>query len=146
MQENSTWKYKVTSYANTLGLSNDEIKKILDCYNHEEYQDFRNEMREKNKQYDNHPVAKWQVEKSDTIEQTWHNNIKYEINGDRVDVSIEFEVSFPDDFDRGDVIEWCEGFNRLGAINPMTYQKEIIDLHQIGAEIPEIFTKKLLTF
>lgn len=142
MKETKKWRYKVTSHANKNGLSDEQIEKAMKSYYHEEYQDFRNRMREKNKEYDQYPVAKWQLEKSDSLEKEWHDKLKFEITGDRVTVSVEFDVTFPESFDKGDVVEWCEGFNRLATINPMVHQKEIIDLHKKGEDIPEDFYKK----
>lgn len=136
-EEENKWSYKVTSHAKTQGFNAEQISEILNCYQHEEYQDFRNQMREKNKKYDQYPVAKWQLEKSDEIEQTWHNNLKYEIRGDEVYAEVEFDVTMPESFEKGDVVEWCEGFHRLREIHPMTLQKEIIKLHKLGEEIPK---------
>lgn len=142
MKETKKWKFKITSHANNHGLSDEQIAKVMDCYNHEEYQDFRNEMREKNKKYDQYPVAKWQLEKSDSIEKEWHDSLKFEIVGDKVTATVEFDVSFPESFDKGDVVEWCEGFNRLASINPMTIGKEIIQHHKEDREIPVSNYKK----
>lgn len=136
MEEKNKWTYKVTSHAKTNGFNTKQISEILNCYQHEEYQEFREKMREKNKAYDQYPVAKWQLSKSDEIEQTWHNNLKHEIRGDEVYVEVEFDVTFPESFEKGDVVQWCEGFHRLSGIHPMILQKEIIKLHKIGEEIP----------
>ncbi len=141
MEEKNRWSYKVTSHTKTQGLTQEQIDGIMNCYKCEEYQEFRTEMREKNKQYDQYPVAKWQLEKSDDIEQTWHDKLKYEIRGDEVYAEVEFEITLPESFDKGDVVQWCEGFHRLRQIYPMMLQKEIIKLHKAGEEIPENFYK-----
>jgi len=141
MKEENKWSYKITSHSRTHGMSPEQINEVLNCYKHEEYQDFRNEMSKKNKIYDQYPTAKWQLEKSDQIEQMWHENLKYEIKGDEVYAEVEFEVTLPKSFSKGDVVEWCEGFHRLRQIHPMILQKEIIKLHKNGDVIPEDYYK-----
>lgn len=41
------------------------------------------------------------------------DNLAVSFNDDKVTVSTEFDVNVTEDFERGDVLEWCEGFNRL---------------------------------
>jgi len=146
MEDKNKWSYKVTSNSRTHGMNSEQINEVLNCYKHEEYQEFKEEMRKKNKIYDSNPTAKWQLEKSDEIEKTWHENLKHEIKGDKVYVEVEFEVTLPESFDKGDVIEWCEGFHRLRQIHPMVLQKEIIKLYKDNNVIPEDYYKTCKVF
>lgn len=127
IKETTNWKVEVTSETSTHGLSDEQIKELFNYHNHPEYVDFKNEMKEKDKQYDIYPVAKWQLEKGDEVEQLFHNNIKFEINGDIVKVSTKFEVTFPDSFEKDDVLSWTEGFHRYSKLVPMVAMYNIIN-------------------
>lgn len=119
IKETTNWKVEVTSGASTHGLSTEEIKELFNYHNHPEYVDFKNEMKEKNKKFDIYPVAKWQLEKGDEVELSFHNNIRFEINVDIVTVTVNFEVTFPDSFKKDDVLSWTEGFHRYSKLVPM---------------------------
>ena len=127
IKETTKWKVEVTSKANTYGLSDIEIKELFNYHNHTEYVDFKTEMKEKDKQYDIYPVAKWQLEKGNEVEQLFHNNIKFEINGDIVTVSTNFEVTFTDSFEKDDVLTWVEGFHRYSKLVPMVAMYNIMN-------------------
>lgn len=127
IKETTKWKVEVTSKANTYGLSDIEIKELFNYHNHTEYVDFKTEMKEKDKQYDIYPVAKWQLEKGNEVEQLFHNNIKFEINGDIVTVSTNFEVTFTDSFEKDDVLNWVEGFHRYSKLVPMVAMYNIMN-------------------
>ena len=127
IKETTKWKVEVTSKANTYGLSDEEIKELFNYHNHTEYVDFKTEMKEKDKQYDIYPVAKWQLEKGNEVEQLFHNNIKFEINGDIVTVSTNFEVTFTDSFEKDDVLTWVEGFHRYSKLVPMVAMHNIVN-------------------
>lgn len=127
IKEKTNWKVEVSSKASTHGLSDEQIKELFVYHNHPEYVDFKNEMKEKDKQYDIYPVAKWQLEKVHEVEQLFHNNIKFEINGDIVTVSTNFEVTFPDSFKKDDVLNWTEGFHRFSKLVPMVAMYNIMN-------------------
>ena len=113
MEKNNLWKVTITSFADKRNLSVDQLNKIFSCYKRDKYQNFRKEMTEKNKAYDQYPVAKWQLEKTDSIEKLWHDSIKYTIVENVITVVVSLDVEFPVTFDKDDVINWVEGFNRL---------------------------------
>lgn len=124
--KNSNWKVSVTSSANKNNLSVAQLDRIFSCYNEDSYQEFRNEIREKNKKYDKYPTAKWQLEKADSIEKMWHSNVKYTIDGDIIKADVVVEVDFPTEFDKDDVLNWVEGFNRLNQVYLMVQMKDIV--------------------
>ena len=83
-------------------------------------------MTEKNKAYDQYPVAKWQLEKTDSIEKLWHDSIKYTIVENVITVVVSLDVEFPVTFDKDDVINWVEGFNRLNQVYNLVQMEDIV--------------------
>lgn len=120
------WKINLSSSANKSSLSENQLSKIFNCFKNEEYQKFRNKSIEKDKQYNKYPAAKWQLQKSKEIEELFHNNIKYIIDNDLVNVDISFEIDFPDDWNKDNVIDWIEGFDRLNRVFLMIQMDELI--------------------
>ena len=120
------WKISIESSANQDSLTISQIDNVLNCYNDEEYQDFLSSMKEKDKEYDAYPVAKWQIDKSRNIEKTFFDKMTHAVNDNVVKVSVNFDISFPNDFDKDDVRSWVESLHRLVQIHPMTKQKQII--------------------
>lgn len=122
------WKIVVTSFADRKNLSDEQLSSIFNCFKHDEYQDFRNSMIEKDKMYDIYPVGKWQLEKSREIEELWHNNINYTTdNNNIVNVCINLTINYPISFEDYDIIEWTEGIRRLKLIYSMIQMKNIIN-------------------
>lgn len=70
------------------------------------------EQREKTREEYKGTQGEWQVNKSEEIELKFIENLKLDI-GDKVTVSTDFNVEFPDDWDRGFVLDWSEGMIRL---------------------------------
>ena len=126
MESNNLWKVTISSFANRNNLSDSQLDKIFTCYNRDKYQDFKKEMTEKNKEYDKYPVAKWQLEKANSIEKLWHNSIKYSIIEDVVSVSVSLDVEFPTEFDKDDVLMWVEGFTRLNLVYNFVQMEDIV--------------------
>ena len=116
------WSVEVKSHANTNGLTDVEIGDIFEYHNHEEYTDFKTDFNKKmSDEYNKYAVAKWQLAKTEEIERLFHDNIKYSIKDDVVYVTTKFEISFTDSFDKGDVLGWTEGFNRIAKLVPMIH-------------------------
>lgn len=145
-EKNKKWKIEIVSFADKNNLSDDQINTIFTCYNHNEYQNFINEIRKKDKvQYDNVPQAKWQLKKSHDIEKMWHNNIDYTIDDVVVKVCINLKINFPIDFDKNDVIEWIEGFNRLNQVYCFVQIEEVVKSSEyIPDKNGNIFLKELI--
>lgn len=119
-KDTALWKVEINSKAKTYGLTPEEIENVFNYYTHEEYVDFKTEYNKKTKEeYDKYPIAKWQLSKSVEVEKLFFTNVKYEIKGDVVYATTKFEIKFTDDFDRGDVIGWTEGFHRFAQLVPM---------------------------
>lgn len=120
------WNIRITSTASTNGLTSEEIDNILNSYKDEENQDFKAKMKSQNKEYDKYPVSKWQIEKIEEIENSFYENLKYEIINDEVNLEIEFQIEFTSEFEKGDVIEWSEGINRIRKAYPMSQMGNIV--------------------
>lgn len=127
IKDTTNWKISLSSKSNKHNLSDKQIEDVLHCYNDEDYQKFKSDFNKKMRdEYDQYPVTKWQNAKSEEIENKFLNNIKYNIIEDIVEVSIEFEMKFTENFCSDDVINWTHGLNRLRKIHPMIQQKKII--------------------
>ena len=139
------WSISITSFANKNSLTNEQIVKLLDIFNDEEYQDFLSTQKESDKKYDSYPTAKWQLEKAREIEKTFFDKLTHNINN-TVDVSVNLEINFPNDFDKDDVLIWVESLDRLLKIHPMVKQKEIIQKVYVEnlAKQEHIFLKELV--
>jgi hypothetical protein len=126
----ANWKINITSFANKNNLSDARIDRIMNCFNENEYQDFKKHTTEDNKKYDIYPLAQWQFRKADDIEKLWHKSIKYiqSINSldDVVNVEVDFEIDFPHDFDKNDVWSWVEDLNRINKIYLMVQIKDLV--------------------
>lgn len=121
------WKVEISSHATT-DLTIEDIKRVFNYYSHPENIDFKTEFNKKRGEYDKYPVAKWQLSKSDELENLFFNSIKFEIKDDGVVyANIKFQISFTEEFDRGDVIEWVEGFSRYGQLVPMVRMYNIVN-------------------
>lgn len=124
------WHVKITSTTKRFDLTDDMIDKIFKCFDMQEYKDFKSRTNKSMlDMYGQYPIAVWQVNKSTEIENLFHNNLKYTINGDNIDVITEFDVKLPEDFEYGDVIDWLEGFNRVNKLFwHMSVELDISDL------------------
>ncbi len=121
LQDTSTWKVLVSSHANMNSLTKELVDKVLNCYHHEEYQDFIKDSDKKLEDGNEHPVSVWQIKKNREIETKFFDNFKYTIVDGTVSTHTEFEIKFTEDFDKDDVLDWTEGMNRFCQIHPMTY-------------------------
>lgn len=124
-QDISTWKVSVSSHANMNSLTKELVDKVLDCYHHEEYQDFIKTSDKKLEDVNEHPVAIWQIKKNREIETKFFDNFKYDLKDDVVSTHTEFEILFPVDWDEDDVLDWVEDMNRFCQIHPMTYMGKL---------------------
>ena len=126
-EEDKPWKIEIHSETNTNGLTEDQVKDVLDVLNdeyHVEYQ--KNWNKKMQDEYEQYPVAKWQNKKSTEVEELFKKALKYKIDGDKVSVDVSFEVSFTKNFTKGDVYEWVEGLHRLVSAHAMIQMEKIM--------------------
>lgn len=124
-EKENIWKFEVKSYSYKNDLTDEQLDIIFSCFKNEDYQNFRNEIKEKDKKYDEFPSAKWQLQKASEIEELWHNNLDYTIDENVVNSCVNLEISFPESFDKDDVLIWMEGFGRLNRVYLMVQMDEI---------------------
>ena len=133
--EDKPWKIEIHSETNTNGLTENQVKDVLDVLNdeyHVEYQtNWNNKIQDK---YGKYPVAKWQNQKGAEIEETFRNSLKYNIVGDKVIVDINFEVTFTNTFTKGDVYQWVEGLDRLVKAHSMIQIEKLVNKEKIFDE------------
>ena len=123
IEETTNWSIKLSSNCNT-NLNLCEILEVLNCFEVEEYQSLKSDMAVSMNEYiGNNSIAKWQVEKGNEMEVKWHENLLHKTKDGKLTVSTSFQTKLPESFELGDVIEWTEGFNRLGKIWPMVVMK-----------------------
>ena len=125
--EDKPWKIEIHSETNTNGLTEDQVKDVLNVLNdeyHVEYQKkWKKTMQDK---YDQYPVAKWQNQKGAEIEETFRNSLTYNIVDDKVIVDVNLEVVFTKNFTKGDVYQWVEGLDRLVKAHSMIQIEKIM--------------------
>ena len=123
---NNNWHVKMTSQAGTNGLSNNQIESSLhsniDPDNVKFHKEFNAKMDSK---YDN-PNARWQTDKRVELDKLFNDNLSYQIDDDIVNITVEYDVEFPNDWDRGDIIGWCEGFNKISKAYHYSHSERIV--------------------
>ena len=137
--EQSIWLVKVTSHANTHGLTAEQIENIfLGSFNSDKYKAFKQKMNlalsgegqsDEFKKSFQKPKAKWQVAKSNEVEESFFNNLKYSIVGETIEVDTEFQVKLLESFNREEVIDWVEGMNRIPKVHLYVSRYNDGDLH-----------------
>jgi hypothetical protein len=133
--EDKPWKIEIHSETNTNGLTEDQVKDVLDVLNdeyHVEYQ--KNWNKKMQDEYGQYPVAKWQNQKGAEIEETFRNALKYNIVDDKVSVDISLEVVFTKNFTKGDVYQWVEGLDRLVKAHSMIQIEKLVNKEKIFDE------------
>ena len=126
-KEDKIWKIEIHSETNTNGLTTEQVEDVLDVLNdeyHVEYQ--KNWNKKMQDEYGQYPVAKWQNQKGAEIEETFRNSLKYNIVDDKVIVDVNFEVTFTNNFTKGDVYQWVEGLDRLVKAHSMIQMEKIM--------------------
>ena len=127
LQEDKPWKIEILSETNTNGLTEDQVKDVLNVLNdeyHVEYQ--KNWNKKMQDEYGQYPVAKWQNQKGAEVEESFKNAFKYNIDGDKVSVDVNFETVFTKNFTKGDVYQWVEGLDRLVKAHSMIQMEKIM--------------------
>lgn len=118
--EDKLWKIEIHSETNTNGLTTDQVKDVLDVLNDEYHLEYQKNWNKKMQdEYNQYPVAKWQIQKGVEIEETFRNSLIYNIVDDKVSVDVVFDVTFPKSFSKGDVYQWIEGLDRLVKAHSM---------------------------
>ena len=134
-EEDKPWKIEIHSETNTNGLTEDQVKDVLDVLNDEynvEYQ--KNWNKKMQDEYGQYPVAKWQNQKGAEIEETFRNSLKYNIFDDKVIVDVSLEVVFTKNFAKGDVYQWVEGLDRLVKAHSMIQIEKLVNKEKIFDE------------
>ena len=132
IEDTTTWKVHLYSKSKKHNLSDNQIDDVLHCFNDEDIKKFKADFNKKMRdEYNQYPLAKWQNDKTEEIENKFFDNLKYNIFNNIVEISIEFEIKFTDYFDNIDVHNWAHGLNRLRKIHPMIQQKKIINKEEI---------------
>ncbi len=107
------WSIHIKSSGNTRGLSKEDLEdaifSIKTDHSRTQKKDFYDRTREEYKG----TVAEWQMNKTEEVEKNFIEGLSVNFNNDVVTVETKFEMPFPEDWDRRDVTEWVEGFNRL---------------------------------
>jgi len=121
---NTKWHVKMSSSAKKYGLSNEQIQSVLHSNTDPINVEFHNELDSSiNKKYDSDSVS-WQTSKKAELNTLLNNNLSIDIN-DIVTVTIEYDVEFPNDWDKGDISGWCEGFTKINQAYYFVHSERI---------------------
>lgn len=115
IESNATWHVNITSTVKGLnGLSPEDIEKGLLSIKDPKYLEFRKECDDKiASEYGEESVANWQTSKGNEFEEKFVDGLKFNFGEDSLTLITDYEIDLPSDWDRGFVIDWSEGFNRL---------------------------------
>jgi len=107
-KKETNWTISVsTEKVSTQGVDETVLREALESitnpYNVEFYKKFNDKLL---KQYKG-TVGEWQTLKGIEVEKAFTDNLNIVIEGDEVSLSSEYVVSFPNDWDRGDVVDWA---------------------------------------
>ena len=126
MENIQNWKVSLISLVKKDQLTNSQVDTVLDCFSNEDYQSYLQTMKESNKKYDIYPITKWQLEKAREIEKKFFDGLSHTIDGHNINVSVDFEINFPEEFDKDEIGDWIEDLNRLQKIYPYIKQKQMM--------------------
>lgn len=112
-EDKNVWHFRVKTEAKTR-LSSDLVDLVLNSTKDEETINFYKEFTKKGIQDYPGGVGNWQIAKSQEVRDIWDDSISYDQSGNTIKATVEFDIDFPVEFDKDDVINWCEGFSKIG--------------------------------
>ena len=104
-KKSNNWHIHITSEASLYGLTAENIDKIFNSYKCEEFISFRKECDDKKNDI---PEDDYYRKKHEEVTDSFYKNITYDIKDGKLKLSIQYDISFPKDFFKRDVLEWID--------------------------------------
>jgi hypothetical protein len=121
------WNINIQSQTNVpASVTKDDFLKALFSINRENNQKRINEFDQKMR--DDHPdeISIWQTNKKEELQSKFINSLNIEFTDNQVNIVCDFNCNFPGDWNKVDVIEWSEGFDKLYVEYLMASMDDII--------------------
>ena len=114
MKPEVEWNIKIQSQTNVpASVNKDELISAIFSIKRDENQQRINEFNQSMRNQFTDEVSKWQNNKKEEILDKLVNKLNIEFVDDQVILVCDFNCNFPGDWNKIDVIEWSEGFNKL---------------------------------
>ena len=108
------WHINIQSQTNVpASVTKDDFLKALFSINRENNQKRINEFDQKMRDDFPDEVSIWQTDKKKELQSKFINSLNIEFTDDQVTIVCDFNCNFPGDWNKVDVIEWSEGFDKL---------------------------------
>lgn len=109
------WSFHLESTVdNKYSFSEEDLKEALNAPNDPFILDFYGRIDDDiEKEYTGNSNVSFQTSKKNEISKLWMDNLVLDYSESSIKLSVDFKITFPDDWDKGYVIEWCEGFHRI---------------------------------
>lgn len=110
------WLVDISSTVNnTFQLSKELLEDAIQSPNDPIIKQFHEDLHSKMNTNHKSDVLDFQINKKNEIKRLFMKNLQLDFNEDKITLSTKFFIEFPKDWERGDVIGWCEGFNRINC-------------------------------
>lgn len=121
------WNINIQSQTNVpTSVTKDDLLKAIFSINRENNQKRINEFDQKMRDDFPDEVSIWQTDKKKELQSKFINSLNIEFTDDQVTIVCDFKCNFPGDWNKVDVIEWSEGFNKLYVEYLMASMDDII--------------------
>jgi len=139
------WSIYIKSSANTMGLSKEDVEDAIFSIKSDHSRTNKKNFYDKTREEYKGTVGEWQMDKSEEVERNFINGLSVKFDEDVVTVETKFEMTFPDDWDRGDVSIWVEGFNRLTIEYLELSMERMVALYKSDQSFDDVKNKLILT-
>ena len=127
MKPEVEWNVKIQSQTNVpASVTKDELISAIFSIKRDENQQRINEFNQSMRDQYTDEISKWQNYKKEEILDKLVNKLNIEFFDDQVILVCDFNCNFPGDWNKVDVIEWSEGFNKLYIEYLMASMDDII--------------------
>jgi len=138
------WSIYIKSSANTMGLSKEDVEDAIFSIKSDHSRTNKKNFYDKTREEYKGTIAVWQMDKSEEVERNFINGLSVKFDEDVVTVETKFEMAFPDDWDRGDVSYWVDGFNRLTLEYLELSMERMVALYKADEKFDDIKNKKII--
>lgn len=133
MKPEVEWNIKIQSQTNVpASVNKDELISAIFSIKRDENQQRINEFNQSMRDQYTDEISKWQNDKKEEILDKLVNKLNIEFVDDQVILVCDFNCNFPGDWNKIDVIEWSEGFNKLHVEYLMAGMDDIVSKYKKG--------------
>ena len=120
------WTIKISSEATLQDdVSNEKLEKALNSLTNPYHVNWQKEHNDSVAAEYAGTQAEWQIAKSNEIEQSFIDNLEIKFSTNWVRVNSEYKVGFPDDWSRGDVVDWATTIHDINKAYIFSFTEEL---------------------